>query len=99
MEIDVTNCNLSGAVKDNKTVPANKDACKNLFRFVGPKSSEYYSEFKAISAEEQKTQEDLQMDEQKKEIEKAYGDTITSISSLSKKLTSSMPGMETDSRE
>ena len=98
MGIEVTSCNLSESKTDSK-VSASKDACKNLFRFVGPKSPEYYSEFKPVSEEEQKTQEDMQMDEQKKNIEKVYGDTITSIGALSKKLANSMPGMDVESKE
>ncbi|MBE6445686.1 MAG: hypothetical protein E7019_06550 [Alphaproteobacteria bacterium] len=98
MDIEVTSCNLLADKADNKSSSA-KDACKNLFRFIGPKSPEYHMEFKAVSEEEQKTQEDMQMDAQKKEIEKVYGDTVSSISAFSKRLANSMPGMDGGPKE
>lgn len=74
----VTNCGTIGmSAKSNTT----KD-CANVFRYVSPKSAEYYQEFKDISLEEQMANEDTVLDNTQKEIEKAYTEALTSIRSI-----------------
>ena len=95
MEVNVTNC---GSASDAKT-PTAKANCDNLFRFVSPKSPEYYSEFQAISPEEQNAQEQSQSDQQKQEINNLYKETVNTINTMTQKLRDSRPDSAVKSKE
>ncbi len=88
MEINVTNCGTAGDSGKSGTI---KNNCNNLFRFIGPKSAEYYSEFKSVSVDEQAVAEQNQMDQRKQEINTMYRDTISAANSLADKLKNSRP--------
>lgn len=74
MEINVTDCSLSDL--------ENSSACNNMFRFIGPKNAEYYSEFKQISPEEEEKQRILQKEKQEDANERLYENTIKAIKTL-----------------
>ena len=100
MEIEVTNCGTSADTgKSGVSSRAAAAACSNLFRFVGPKSPEYYSEFRPVSAEEQNAQEQNQSDQQKQEINSLYKETVSSINVLAKKMANSRPVSDSKSKE
>ncbi len=82
MEVNVTKCGT--AASDSKG--SSKNNCDNLFRFIGPKSPEYYSEFKAVSADEQAVQDQGIADKQKQEINNLYRDTITTANGIVDKM-------------
>lgn len=82
MEVNVTKCGT--AASDSKS--SSKNNCDNLFRFIGPKSPEYYSEFKAVSADEQAVQDQGIADKQKQEINNLYRDTITAANGIVDKM-------------
>lgn len=92
MEVEVTDC---GTATEGKTVSGrNNNNCSNLFRFISPKNAEYYSEFKPISIDEQKAQEQDASDKQKQEVNTLYKETIDSLAALSKKFTETRPDTE-----
>ncbi len=72
MEVNVTKCGTASTGAKSSS----KANCDNLFRFVGPKSPEYYSEFKEVSADEQAVREQGASDKQKQEINNLYRDTV-----------------------
>lgn len=94
MDIEVTNCGIASEAK----TPSNRanNNCSNLFRYIGPKNAEYYSEFKEISLDEQDKQEQSESDKKKQEINNLYKETVGSITALSKKLSTSRPDMNSD---
>ena len=53
-----------------------------MFRFIGPKNAEYYSEFKQISPEEEEKQRILQKEKQEDANERLYENTIKAIKTL-----------------
>ena len=97
VEVNVLNCSMTKTENDKKVV--NKSECKDLFRFIGPKSAEYYYEFKEISLDDIITQEDKKMEDQKKDVTAAYDETIKALNDISKKLKDSMPDNDKKSKE
>lgn len=82
-EISVTNCGTGNSA-------ANKNSgvsCANMFRFVSVKDPEYYTEFQSISLEELKKQEEIELVEQKNEIDKAFNEAIDAVNALTAELT------------
>lgn len=99
MEIEVTNCGTSADAGKGSVSARNAAAvCSNLFRFVSPKSPEYYSEFRPISVDEQNAQEQSQSDQQKQEINNLYKETVTSINTLARKMAESRPETSSGSK-
>lgn len=78
MELNVTKCGTSDE--------ANAKSCANLFRFVGPKSAEYYSEFQKVSVDQQVALHNDKTDKQKQEVNSLYKETINEINALSKQI-------------
>ena len=78
VNMDVTKCGTASS--DEKL---SKIGCENLFRFVSPKSEEYYSEFKEISPEQMLAQEEGINNAKKMEVLDLYNSTLTTIESIS----------------
>lgn len=84
VDVRVANC---GTANDMSTRPAKTSpSCENLFLYVSPQNPEYYSEFQAISPDEQKAQETSQMEQQRKELEAAYNQANDELSKLTSTL-------------
>lgn len=99
MDIDVTNC---GTAAEGDKSGRMSSACDNLFRYIGPRNEEYYSEFKPISLDQQNAQEQSESDKKKQEINTLYKETVANITGLSQRLAASRPQLEektTDSKE
>ncbi|MBE6452506.1 MAG: hypothetical protein E7012_03335 [Alphaproteobacteria bacterium] len=92
LDVDVINC--SSTIVNNGKKEIDKSACKELFRFVGPKSQEYYYEFKEISIDEAIIQDDNKIESKKNELNSLYEDTIKSLNNASKKLRDAMPNTD-----
>ena len=78
MEVTVTKC---GTAASNEEL--SKIGCDNLFRFVSPKSPEYYSEFKEVSPDELAAQEDNLNNIKKMEVIDLYNSTLATIENIS----------------
>ena len=78
-EVDVTNCGTAGMT--SKSMASSK-GCDNLFRYVSPKSAEYYQEFKEVSLEEQNANEDKILDNTQREIDNAYNAALNTIRNI-----------------
>ena len=89
VEVNVLNCSTSSTENNKKVV--DKNTCKDIFRFVGPKSSEYYHDFKEISLEDIIAQEDKKIEDQKKDLTTVYEETLKVLNDVSTKLKNSTP--------
>lgn len=78
MEVNITKCGIGDDV--------NAKSCANLFRFIGPKNAEYYSEFQKISVDQQVAQHNDKTDKQKQEVNSLYKEAINEINALSKQI-------------
>lgn len=81
MEINVNSCNVvpkEGAV----TTTTTPEMCKNLFRNVGPKSSEYYSDFLPISVEAQRAEEDAAVKAKFQEMENIFTQAADAVAAI-----------------
>ncbi len=87
VDVQVTNCGSSdeASARQGKMSPG----CENLFLYVSPQNPEYYSEFQAISPEEQKAQETSQMEQQRKDIDAAFNQANQELAKLTATLTGS----------
>ncbi len=74
MDVTVNNCGTAGM---NDKV--SHQSCSNLFRYVSPKSAEYYMEFKEVSPEEQLAIENAEVASVEREIRKLFDETIVTI--------------------
>lgn len=82
MEINVNSCNVAMKEGELTTASANNDMCKNLFRNVGPKSSEYYSDFLPVSVEAHKAEEDAQVKEKYQEMEDVFNQASNAVAAI-----------------
>ncbi len=85
MEVDVTNCGVSGGDSKQK-LPMMQSNCEGLFTYISPASPEYYNDFQAISVAEQNTQENTLMQAKKEAFNTAYQDALKQIDTLNKTL-------------
>ena len=63
---------------------ASRQSCANLFRYIGPKNAEYYTEFKEISPEEQLAIADAEFASVQAEVKQSYNDAIATIDEITK---------------
>lgn len=73
-EIIVRSCNY-GDEGNDKTA----GVCKNMFKFISPQNSEYYSEFSDISYDSQKKQAQEESNGEQKELNQLYNNAINSV--------------------
>lgn len=87
VDVQVSNCGASNeaTVRQGTVAPS----CENLFVYVSPQNPEYYSEFQAISPEEQKAQETSQLEQQRKDIDAAFDQANQELAKLTATLTGS----------
>lgn len=77
MDIRVSNC---GTAAMNSKI--SQQGCNNLFRYVSPKSAEYYVEFKEIDPAQQMAIEDAEIDVMQKELDEAFNQTVAAIKNI-----------------
>ena len=77
MDVVVNNC---GTAALNNRV--SQQGCNNLFRYISPKSAEYYVEFKEIDLEQQQAMEDAEIDVMQKELNEAFNQTVAAIKNI-----------------
>ncbi len=74
MDINVNNCGTAGL---NDKV--SRQGCNNLFSYVSPKMAEYYTDFKAVSHEEQMALEDAEVSNTQNEVNAFFDDAMALI--------------------
>lgn len=79
MDVVVENCGTA-SMSDK----ASRQSCANLFRYIGPKNAEYYTEFKEISPEEQLAIADAEFASVQAEVKQSYNDAIATIDEITK---------------
>ena len=78
VNVNVTKCGTA-----NSDEKLSKIGCDNLFRFISPKSGEYYSEFKEISPDQMLAQEEGVSNAKKMEVLDLYNSTLATIENIS----------------
>ncbi len=94
MEIDIQKCTHATKNAPSATSGKNTNNCGNLFRYISPKTPDYYSEFKDVSYQEQDSQDRLEENRQKQGVNKLFKETIDSLNSLSQKLQQTRPSVD-----
>lgn len=89
VETVVQNCTMTTNQNNKKAV--DKNDCKDAFRFIGPKSAEYYYDFKEISLDDIQQQENKQLEDQKNSVDVLYGEVENVLNDVSKSLIDNMP--------
>lgn len=87
-----TNCDVASADNTSATSFKGNQGCNGLFKFVPASDPQYYSEFKQVSPEEEKAQQENTRIEQRNKINQAYGETLAQF----KKVTEALNGIKGD---
>ena len=80
--LSVTNCRYGSGKEDSIGV------CKDLFTYISPVQGEYFSEFKAISYEQEQQEQDDKAQKEKAELENIYENALNSVKRLNNTLSS-----------
>ena len=94
MDVNVTNC---GTASMNDRV--SRQGCDNLFRYVGPKDAEYYTEFKELSPEQMMAVEDAELAKVKNEINATYEATVVKIKDITNEVNAELAKKEETAEE
>lgn len=81
MDMTITSCK-----KGDGETASGEDVCRDVFQYVSAQNPEYYTEFQAISLNEQKVQEASQKASEQQEINELFNKSIDSISNISANL-------------
>ncbi len=76
VSLTASNCDVAPADNASGSSFKGNQGCNGLFRFVPASDPQYYSEFKQISPEEEKVQQENTRIEQRNKINQAYGETL-----------------------
>lgn len=89
VSLSASNCDVSSADGSSSSFKGGQ-GCNGLFQFVSPSDPQYYSEFKQVSPEEEKLQQENARIEQRNKINQAYGETLAQF----KKVTEALNGIK-----
>lgn len=78
--------NLTSCKKGEGEVSSGEDVCRDVFQYVSAQNPEYYTEFQAISLNEQKVQEASQKATEQQEINDMFNKSVDAINSISANL-------------
>ena len=87
-----SNCDVAAADNASGSSFKGNQGCSGLFKFVPASDPQYYSEFKQISPEEEKVQQENTRIEQRNKINQAYGETLAQF----KKVTAALSAIKGD---
>lgn len=95
VSLTASNCQTEG---EKSSTSGNKN-CNALFQYVSPSNGEYYSEFKPISPDEEKLQQENQRVQQRNKINQAYGETLAQFKKVSEALSAIKGDVDPDAVE
>ena len=81
-----SNCDVAAADNASGSSFKGNQGCSGLFKFVPASDPQYYSEFKQISPEEEKVQQENTRIEQRNKINQAYGETLAQFKKVTEAL-------------
>ncbi len=86
VEVNVRSCQLGGG-KDKDSLKSGRNGCQGMFKFVSIKDPEYYSEFKEVSLDDQKTLDAREAEQQRQGLVSSYEEGLRAIERLNASLT------------
>ena len=86
VSLAASNCDVAAADNASGSSFKGNQGCSGLFKFVPASDPQYYSEFKQISPEEEKVQQENTRIEQRNKINQAYGETLAQFKKVTEAL-------------
>ena len=86
VSLAASNCDVAAADNASGSSFKGNQGCGGLFKFVPASDPQYYSEFKQISPEEEKVQQENTRIEQRNKINQAYGETLAQFKKVTEAL-------------
>ena len=84
VSLAATDCDITSA--NNASPFQGSQGCNGFFRIVSSTNPEYYSEFKAVTPQDEHLQQENARVEQRNKINQAYGDTLAQFKKVSEAL-------------
>ncbi len=76
VEVNVSNC------RTGASTGSSGESCQNMFQHVTTSNPEYYSEFRAVSADEIIDAENAQIEKQKNDVQSLYNESLNEINQI-----------------